>query len=220
RFHTFWAIDHPKTISGDSCVSKGGHGDAAWRNLECSSYCSVICERSTIWRPPPMWKIVVMSITILLLMMVLSCFFFGQRPGRNTVAMVLHYIGRKDVAPRYKMNPVVVLYDSELNELLKFAIQRCFLDRFSFRRLVFCPVGRVVSYLGSDCTLNSWFQFSEEGALQLFMNTGPWDLVAAGRLSVVGSEDQGTSVMDRRLVVRATVVEPSYEEQAVPRRLG
>ena len=63
-------------------------------------------------------------------------------------------------------------------------------------------------------------RYACQGALQLFRNTGPWDLVAAGRLSVVGSEDQRTSVMDRRLVVRAAVVEPSYEEQAVPRGLG
>ncbi|RUS72139.1 hypothetical protein EGW08_020098 [Elysia chlorotica] len=120
-YHTYWAIDYPVDADYDTCVSKGGYDAAAWRNLDCEEESSVICERGSdkksVWRPPPLWKTVVASLVLLVVLVGISLCFFNITPDRNAAAGLLHFLGRKDVKPRLRRNFVVVLYESDLDKL-------------------------------------------------------------------------------------------------------
>lgn len=122
--HTYWAINFPKDIKGRSCAAKGGKGDAAWRNMKCDVNNGIVCERTpdkaSVWRAPSLLEAVISSAIMLLVITALACCFLGIYPNRSTCAKTLGFLGRHDVVSEIMTaSTVIVIYDSELNDLFK-----------------------------------------------------------------------------------------------------
>lgn len=120
----YWSVNYPIEKTARSCTAKGGQQDAAWRNMDCDVQNGVICQRSTrdesVWRAPPLWKVVVGTIIMMLILTSLTCCFLGIYPNRGILARLLGVMGRHDIVSEVMTaNTVIVIYDSELNDLLK-----------------------------------------------------------------------------------------------------